>query len=86
MTGRPGRATACPVFASTYPSRGTVGRNRARVPRTGSGAAGTPVVVVTHALGWYVWWVGMIAAAVCIVLRGLAIVLRWQAPRPGRSD
>ena len=48
--------------------------------------AGATVVVLTSWLGWYAWWVGLIAALVCIVLRGLAIVFRWQAPRPGRVD
>lgn len=48
--------------------------------------AGAAVVVAADALGRYVWWVGLIGAAVCIVLRGLAIVFRWQAPRPGRVD
>ncbi len=48
--------------------------------------AGSSVVVVTHAFGWYAWWVGIIAATVCVVLRGLAIVYRWQALRAGKID
>lgn len=48
--------------------------------------AGATVVVLTHWLGWYRGWVGIIAAAVCVVLRGLPIVFPWQAPRPSRID
>jgi len=48
--------------------------------------AGATVVVLTDSLGWYRGWVGIVAAAVCIVLRGLAIIFGWQAPRPARID
>ena len=43
--------------------------------------AGATVVTIVWAAGHYHWWVGLIAAAVCIGLRSLALRFRWQAPR-----
>ncbi len=44
--------------------------------------AGSVIVATAWEFGWYRWWVAMMAAAVCIVLRLLAIRFRWQAWRP----
>jgi uncharacterized membrane protein YeiH len=43
--------------------------------------AGSIVVVVTWELDWYQHWTPFFAAAVCIILRLLAIRYRWQPPR-----
>lgn len=43
--------------------------------------AGAAVVAVTWELGWFRSWVAIAAAALCIVLRLLAIRRDWQAPQ-----
>ena len=45
--------------------------------------AGAAVVAAAWELGVYHWWVGLAAAALCIVLRMLAIRFKWDAPRAG---
>jgi uncharacterized membrane protein YeiH len=39
------------------------------------------IVVVSFELGWFPPWIPLAAAAVCFVLRLLAIHFHWQAPR-----
>ncbi len=39
------------------------------------------LVVVAYESGWFPAWVPLAAAAVCFVLRLLALHFRWQAPR-----
>lgn len=44
--------------------------------------AGATIVAVTWEIGWYRPWVAIVAAAICIVLRLLAIRFHWQIPHP----
>nr|WP_231747444.1 trimeric intracellular cation channel family protein [Auraticoccus cholistanensis] len=48
--------------------------------------AGASVAVVAWAGGWYAPWVAVLAAAVCIVIRLLALHHHWQMPHAGNLD